>query len=150
MAEGGITRRSVITGLAVAVAGSVAGYLVATNSALAHPSASATGPNGYGASPPTGGPKLLIAVDRVPSGGGVILPVDGVVVTRSSGGTVHGFSSICTHQGCTVGQVQGGEIICPCHGSRFDAQTGAVTNGPATRPLPAVPVEVRGGDVYTV
>jgi Rieske Fe-S protein len=62
---------------------------------------------------------------------------------------VHGFSAVCTHQGCTVGSVSGGAIVCPCHGSQFNAQTGAVIAGPAPRPLPKVAVVVRNGNVYT-
>jgi len=62
---------------------------------------------------------------------------------------VHGFSSVCTHQGCTVGSVANDVITCPCHGSHFNAQTGAVISGPAPRPLPAIAVVVRDGAVYT-
>jgi len=149
MTEGRISRRSLLTRLAVTGAAGVAGYLVATNSSLSRKAAATAGPNGYGTPTVHGGGKLLTALDSVPDGGGVILAGDGVVVTRSSAGVVHGFSSTCTHQGCTVAQVQGGVIICPCHGSRFDASTGKVVNGPATMPLPAVPVVVRNGNVYT-
>ncbi|MFP5347075.1 MAG: Rieske 2Fe-2S domain-containing protein, partial [Actinomycetes bacterium] len=34
--------------------------------------------------------------------------------------------------------------VCPSHGSRFNAATGAVEKGPATSPLPAVPVRHEG------
>ena len=70
------------------------------------------------------------------------------MLTRGGDGTIHGFSSICTHEGCTLAAVMKGTIDCPCHGSRFNAQTGAVVNGPATRPLRAVQVAVRDTDVY--
>jgi Rieske Fe-S protein len=57
------------------------------------------------------------------------------------------YSAICTHQGCTVAY-QGGQLACPCHGSVFDpASGGAVVTGPATRPLPEIPVKVQGGEV---
>ena len=56
---------------------------------------------------------------------------------------------MCTHQGCTVASVANGVITCPCHGSQFDAQTGAVIAGPAPRGLSAIPVVVRDGEVYT-
>ena len=39
------------------------------------------------------------------------------------------------------------EIICPCHGSRFSAVDGSVTNGPATTGLTAAGVVVEGGSV---
>ena len=69
------------------------------------------------------------------------------VVLVRSGDQVHAFSSTCTHQGCTVAGVTDGVITCPCHGSTFDAATGKVVTGPATRPLPAVQVEVAYGVV---
>ena len=69
-----------------------------------------------------------------------------VVITRA-GDDVHAFSATCTHQGCTVDGVTDGRITCPCHGSVFDAATGDVVPGPATAPLPAVAVIVRGNDV---
>jgi Rieske Fe-S protein len=79
----------------------------------------------------------------------VILKDPAVVLTRTATDDVHGFSAVCTHQGCTVAAVTGGTIDCPCHGSRFDATTGAVRAGPAPSPLPVVAVVVRAGKVYT-
>ena len=69
------------------------------------------------------------------------------VVLVRSGDEVHAFSSTCTHQGCTVDGVTDGVITCPCHGSAFDAATGDVVTGPATRPLDPVQVEVADGVV---
>ena len=58
------------------------------------------------------------------------------------------YSAICTHQGCTVAY-NNGQLACPCHGSVFDPAHGAaVVNGPAQRPLPQIPVAVRGGEVF--
>ena len=144
---GGVSRRSLLTGLAVAVVGGIAGFAVSRASSLARPATTPSSPNGYGAPPASGGARL-IGLSQLPAGGGVVLANAGVVVTKSAAGAVHGFSSVCTHQGCTVGGVQNGAIVCPCHGSRFNALTGAVVNGPATRPLPAVPVVVRNGAVF--
>jgi Rieske Fe-S protein len=94
------------------------------------------------------GGQFLVSLDQLPSQGGVVLAQRAVVLTRDAGGAVHGFSAICTHLGCTVDSVQNGTIMCPCHGSRFNADTGAVVMGPATRPLPAVSVAVHGNGVY--
>ena len=55
------------------------------------------------------------------------------------------FSAICPHAGCTVQYSAGNLFICPCHGSQFNADTGAVLNGPATSGLRAIPV-VEGSD----
>jgi Rieske Fe-S protein len=91
---------------------------------------------------------MLVSVDRVPVGGGVVLGKEKVVVTRPTADDVRAFSAVCTHQGCTVNSVADGTIDCPCHGSSFDAATGAVRHGPAARPLPEVPVVVRAGTVF--
>jgi len=37
------------------------------------------------------------------------------------------------------------QFRCPCHGSIFSATTGAVVQGPATVPLPAISIEESGG-----
>jgi Rieske Fe-S protein len=91
------------------------------------------------------GAEVLAATADVPVGGGVI--GGGVVVTQPTEGEFRGFSSTCTHQGCTVASVTDGVISCPCHGSRFSAEDGSVENGPATAPLPEVAVSVESGNV---
>lgn len=141
------TRRSVLAGSLVAVGGAIAGFVYArgTSAAKARPVGAAA--NAYGTSSGSTG-KVLISVTAVPSGGGQVLDA-GIVVTKDATGAVHAFSSTCTHQGCTVSGVSGGTINCPCHGSRFNASTGAPVAGPATRPLPAVAVVVRGGEIVT-
>ena len=59
------------------------------------------------------------------------------------------FSAVCTHAGCTVAFVQSAEQFqCPCHGSIYSASTGEVIQGPASRPLPAIDIDVSGGNVY--
>ena len=143
-----LTRRGLLTGSLAALVGAVAGFLFARGSAAARQPSGTTAANAYG---PSGGESghLLVKVNDVPAGGGVILARQGIVVTRTADGAVHAFSAVCTHQGCTVYRVGGGTIDCPCHGSRYDAGTGAVRAGPAPRPLPPVTVEVRDGGVYT-
>lgn len=48
------------------------------------------------------------------------------------------LSAKCTHLGCTVGaDVDDGRILCPCHISYFDINTGQPSAGsPAKKPLP--------------
>jgi ubiquinol-cytochrome c reductase iron-sulfur subunit len=53
------------------------------------------------------------------------------------------FSKVCTHAGCPVGlyQAETRELFCPCHQSVFAVLQGAEpTAGPATRPLPQLPI----------
>jgi Rieske Fe-S protein len=104
---------------------------------------------GAGAVTPGGAPTQLAAVTSIPENGGVVLQDRKVVLTRETGDKVHCFTAVCTHQGCLVSDVADGKISCPCHGSVYDANTGAVVAGPAPAPLSAVPVSVVNGSVYT-
>jgi ubiquinol-cytochrome c reductase iron-sulfur subunit len=55
------------------------------------------------------------------------------------------YSKICTHAGCPVSlyEQETSRILCPCHQSQFDVTQGAKpVFGPATRPLPQLPLEV--------
>ncbi len=90
---------------------------------------------------------LLVAAAEVPIGGGVIIGSAQVVVTQPSENTFRGFSSTCTHQGCQVSSVEGDVIRCACHNSTFSVDDGSVLGGPATAPLPEVPVALAGDQV---
>ncbi len=50
------------------------------------------------------------------------------------------LSLVCPHLGCTVNINEDG-FACPCHGSRFTAD-GNLRNGPASKPLTSLRVEV--------
>jgi Rieske Fe-S protein len=139
-----VSRRSVLRGCALAVVGGVVGFVVARQSDAADDKSPTAAANGYGPSTKKSN-SALTTVSAVPAGGGVVK--SGVVITKDDSGTIHAFSATCTHQGCTVSSVSNGAIICPCHGSKFDAGTGAVIQGPATRPLPAVAVAVQGDQI---
>jgi ubiquinol-cytochrome c reductase iron-sulfur subunit len=55
------------------------------------------------------------------------------------------YSKVCTHAGCPVGlyQEDTDSLFCPCHQATFDAARGATpTFGPASRPLPQLPLGV--------
>jgi Rieske Fe-S protein len=151
-------RRSVLCGLAAAVA-VPGGLLVAcgdsgtTGSGSGSTGAATTSAaGGTSAAAPTGGGSAggLVALADVPTGGGVV--VDGpdgnkIVVTRVSDTEVKAFDATCTHQGVIVGEPVGGTISCPAHGSQFDATSGSVKKGPASKPLAEVPVAVDGDQV---
>ncbi|WP_199424245.1 cytochrome bc1 complex Rieske iron-sulfur subunit [Actinotalea solisilvae] len=55
------------------------------------------------------------------------------------------YSKICTHVGCPVAlyEQQTHHLLCPCHQSTFDmANEARVVFGPASRPLPQLPITV--------
>jgi Rieske Fe-S protein len=87
-----------------------------------------------------------VPAGEVPVGGATIFADRAVVVTQATAGEFAAFSTACPHQGCNVNAVEGTEIICPCHGSRFDLG-GAVLTGPAESGLTSVPVTVSGSDL---
>jgi Rieske Fe-S protein len=136
-----VTRRSALTATAVVVAGAVTGFVYGHTNGAATSTTSAPGYSGTST-----GRNLLARLAAIPLGGGLI--TSGVVLIRQSGQSVHAFSSRCTHLGCTVNEVANGRIFCPCHGSVFDASTGAVLQGPASAPLPRVRVTIENGGVY--
>jgi len=70
----------------------------------------------------SGGGSATVAASDVPVGGGTILKDQEVVVTQPKKGDYKAFTAICTHQGCTVTKVEGGQIVCPCHGSHFSIE----------------------------
>jgi thiosulfate dehydrogenase (quinone) large subunit len=71
------------------------------------------------------------------------------LLIRHTDGTLTAMSAICTHAGCQVGY-QSGEIVCPCHGATYDADTGAVTGGPAPQGLARRRVVEHGGSIYAI
>ena len=153
----GPARRSVVIGAAITAAAGTAGFGVGRRSDVANSPVPVGGnadgqapvPNAYGvAAMPTG--VALVSVAKIPAAGGLILGARRVVLTKDDHGAVHGFSAVCPHQGCTVSDVADGLIGCPCHGSNFNADTGAVVRGPATRGLSPIAITVRDGTVYTI
>ncbi len=84
---------------------------------------------------------------EVPVGGGKIFAADKVVVTQPTKGDFKAFSAVCTHQGCVVAEIKGGDIDCTCHGSKFSITDGSVVQGPATKPLESLKVTVSGEDL---
>ena len=69
----------------------------------------------------------------------------GLVLQLTKGAFV-AYDAVCPHAGCTVGYSPAARlIVCPCHGSEFNPDNGAVEVGPATRGLRTIPV-AEGGD----
>ena len=75
---------------------------------------------------------------------------DEQVVLANVGGTLVAFSNTCTHEECDLafGLLEGDEVECDCHGSRFNVRSGIALNGPAVEPLPLYSVRIEGDDVF--
>ena len=64
-------------------------------------------------------------------------------------GKYYAIGSICTHEGGPLadGTLEGYEVECPWHQSKFDVRTGEVTSPPASEPEPAYEVKVDGNNI---
>lgn len=101
---------------------------------------------GSGGEPPASG-TALATTSEVPVGGGIVLPDANIVLTQPTEGSFLGFSTTCTHTGTAVNEVDGTEIVCPNHGSRFSIEDGSAVQGPASAPLAAIAVDVDGDKI---
>ncbi|MFD9786538.1 Rieske (2Fe-2S) protein [[Kitasatospora] papulosa] len=126
-------RRTVLKGAALGAAG-LGAAACSTDSKL-----------GHAQTPTPTAPVELGAADEVPVGGAKLYREQRVVVSCQAAGQYKAFSAQCTHAGCLLDKVEGNEGNCPCHGSRFDMTTGKALQGPATVPLPSVPLKLEGG-----
>lgn len=147
-----ISRRTVLVagaaGGAVVVAGCSSGSK-ASGATRRDAVTGAPGGAGAGTSAEAGGKDDLGPLSAVPVGQAKAVTLPGGkpgILARPTATTAACFSAICTHMGCTV-QADGSRLNCPCHGSQYDALTGQVLRGPATSPLPSIPVTVTDGDV---
>jgi thiosulfate dehydrogenase [quinone] large subunit len=155
---------------AVAAAGLVLGGVVAglgrlaggtkNNSGIAppFPTQSASGPkaapgsSGSGGSHPAG--TAIGPAKDVPVGGAASFTDprtgDPSIVIQAKTGKFVAFDAVCPHAGCTVQYDQStAVIVCPCHGSQFNAATGAVEVGPAPTGLnPIAVAEGSNGQLY--
>jgi nitrite reductase/ring-hydroxylating ferredoxin subunit len=71
------------------------------------------------------------------------------VLLVKDGERIFAIHDRCSHRGCSLsqGELEGEEIVCSCHGSRFDLKDGSVKHGPATSPQPFFQVRDREGVV---
>jgi nitrite reductase/ring-hydroxylating ferredoxin subunit/uncharacterized membrane protein len=74
---------------------------------------------------------------------------DTPVLLVRDGELIFAIHDRCSHRGCSLseGELKGSEIVCGCHGSRFDLRNGALRGGPATSAQPAFQVRVQDGVV---
>ena len=126
-----LSRRSLLGGIAAAIA--TAGLASASEAALA-------AAKKY---------KLCKTTDIKVGGSKIIELSTGLplYVTQPKKGVFRAFDVYCTHQRVVLGFTVGSNIVCGMHGSKFSSDTGAVTQGPAKKPLKKYVVSVSGTQV---
>lgn len=64
-------------------------------------------------------------------------------------GKYYAINNICTHEGGPLadGRIDGYEVECPWHSSKFDVRTGQVIQPPASEPEPVYEVRVEGNSI---
>jgi nitrite reductase/ring-hydroxylating ferredoxin subunit len=74
---------------------------------------------------------------------------DTPVLLLRDGEQIFAIHDRCSHRGCSLsdGSVEGNEIVCSCHGSRFDRRDGSLKGGPATAAQPAFQVRQEDGRI---
>ena len=64
-------------------------------------------------------------------------------------GKYYALGNVCTHVGGPLdeGTLEGYEVECPWHGSKFDVRTGEPTKPPAKRPVPTYEVKIQDNNI---
>jgi glycine betaine catabolism B len=64
-------------------------------------------------------------------------------------GGYYAIGNVCTHEGGPLadGTLDGYEIECPWHGSKFDVRTGEVTSPPASEPESTYEIKIDGNKI---
>ena len=89
-------------------------------------------------------------VAEIPDGGSLAVTVDGTdLCLVRDGDDVYAIFDECSHAQIALseGDVDGCEIECWLHGSRFDVRTGKPVNLPAIEPVQTYPTQIEGDHV---
>jgi 3-phenylpropionate/trans-cinnamate dioxygenase ferredoxin subunit len=72
-----------------------------------------------------------------------------ICLARLASGEVFAISDICSHEEIELsdGELDGEDVECPAHGSRFNVRSGEVSGLPAEDPVDTYPVAVDGGQI---
>jgi 3-phenylpropionate/trans-cinnamate dioxygenase ferredoxin subunit len=70
-----------------------------------------------------------------------------ICLVRLADGEIFALSDTCSHEEIELsdGDLDGEDVECPAHGSRFNARTGEVSGLPAVEPVATYPVSIDDG-----
>ena len=87
---------------------------------------------------------------ELPPGEATRVEADEPIAVFNVDGDFYAVDDTCTHQDASLadGWLEGCEVECPLHASRFDLRTGAVDAPPAKRPIRTHAVSVVDDTVY--
>jgi 3-phenylpropionate/trans-cinnamate dioxygenase ferredoxin subunit len=73
-----------------------------------------------------------------------------IAVFHTDDGEIYAIDDTCTHQDASLtdGWLEGCEVECPLHASRFDLRTGAVDAPPAKVGVRTHAVHMEGGEIW--
>ncbi len=153
MATGAVVAGSVIIGGLAAGIGRLVGGTARNTSTPTLPSDPRTASPGRSRTPKPGKHPAGTAIGRasqVPVGTAATFQDpqtgDPSIVVHPRAGKFLAFDAICPHAGCVVAYNTSADLfVCPCHGSEFNASTGAVERGPAASGLTKLAIK-RGSD----
>jgi len=79
-----------------------------------------------------------------------IYPDAGIIVSQPKADSFLVFPNVCTHEKSLITTINAeGHLVCPRHGSEFDAATGSVVKGPALKSLQSQTAKI-SGDTFTL
>jgi len=73
-----------------------------------------------------------------------------ICLARLRSGSVHAIGDTCTHEqeSLSDGYLDGEDVECPLHASRFNVHTGDVEGLPAEEPVATYTVRTEGGSIF--
>ena len=89
-------------------------------------------------------------LDEVPAGAKKLVEVGGQsILLCHSRDRIFAVRNLCSHayEALADGRMKNGWIACPVHGARFDLETGAAMNPPATMPIETFEVRIEGDTI---
>jgi len=89
-------------------------------------------------------------VEDVPAGAKKVVEANGIeIVLCNTKDRVFAVRNLCSHahEKLDCGRLRNGWLSCPVHGARFDLETGAAMNPPATLPVEVYEVRITGDTI---